>query len=170
MDRPKCRDNAYLLYSLNSSNIRQGGLVTELQNLFQALGFLSHPTDFNHAVPYAELRTDLEGKFRESNVSKILRHFPDLFVVNEKIEKGIFFIKDVSKDALSSEAAEAYKKYYPKDVLLVKVSANSKGKALLCRWIGDAKDRGLLDALESRFGTKPPSSAVSELATKGWLL
>ena len=143
--------------------------MTEIQLVFQTLGFLSHPTDFSHAVPYKELRDALEGKFPETNVSKVLRHFPDYFMVNEKLEKGVFFVKDVTQAPLSTEAAKTYKSYYPKDILLIKVISDPKGKTITCRWINDEKDASLTKALESRFNLKLPAAAVNELNSKGWV-
>lgn len=144
--------------------------MTELQQVFQALGFLSHPTDFSRAVPYADLRKELEGRFRGSSVSTILRHMPDLFAVNEKLEKGICFVKDISAGKPTAEALEVYRKFYPKDILFVRVQVSGATKRFSARWIEDPKEGSIPDALQRRFGAKPTKEAIAGLAAKGWIL
>jgi hypothetical protein len=59
-------------------------LVDDLKEVFGRLGYHSETVHFEKAIPYEKLRERLEGPFADTDVSLVLRHLPDLFVMHHK--------------------------------------------------------------------------------------
>lgn len=147
-------------------------MLDDLKDLLDKLGYHCEPVHFTKSVPYATLRGRLEGQFSDTEVSQVLRHFPDLFVMNHKMVHGIFFIKVLDDlDALTAEATATYEKFYPKDILLVTITKSGNTRRIESRWIGQ-KGRSILltKALMGRFNYVPPKAAIEQLSKTGWLL
>ena len=147
-------------------------MIDDIRNVLDRLGYHSEPVNFEHAVPYMKLRDRLSGQFKDTEVSQVLRHLPDLFVMHHKMIHGIFFLKLLADNAgLTPEAKATYDRFYPKDMLLLRVKKSDKGIAFECSWI-DEEDgaTSLVDALRSRFSFTPPKLEVDRLANEGWLV
>ena len=146
-------------------------MIDELRTVFERLGYHSEPVDFNKAIPYVALRERLQGPFAGTDVSRVLRHLPDLFVMNHKMIHGIFFVKTLAEQGLSDEARDTYEKYYPKDILLVTITVDDEVKRILCRWIDEEdKETSLINSLKARFNFAPPKTAIAALRKDGWLV
>ena len=147
-------------------------MIDDLRKVFDQLGYHSEPVHFERAVPYAKLRERLSGPFASTEVSQVLRHLPDLFVMNHTMIHGIFFVRVMGDGAgLADEERTTYEKFYPRDILLLHVITSGKNAKLECHWI-DESDRptSLIDALKSRFKFAPPKAAIEALAKDGWLV
>ncbi len=147
-------------------------MIEQLRTVLEKLGYHSEPVHFDRAVPYSKLRERLSGPFAKTEVSQVLRHLPDLFVMNHKMVHGIFFIKVMDDlDSLTDEARATYKKFYPRDILLLKTSKSGKATRIECRWIDEkGRSKSLIECLTSRFKYVPPKAAIEELSNGGWRL
>jgi len=142
--------------------------TAELQRLFEGLGFHTHPLSFNTAIPDPELRKALTDGYSQSAASRLLRNLPDLFVLHPTMACGIFFVKLSAQ--LSSEERQAFKEFYPRDVLLVSIAEGKGKRSVVCRWIDQTAQKPLLTALKERFKFTPPALSVKAVAKLGWEL
>ena len=143
--------------------------MDDLRTIFERLGYHSEPIHFSKAIPYPELRERFEGRFAATDVSRLLRHLPELFIMNHKMIHGIFFVKILKEPDLSEEAKATYEKYYPKDILLMRIIGNDKTKRVVCRWIDQrGGETSLIESLKARFNFEPPKSAIEALGKDGW--
>lgn len=144
-------------------------MIDDLRTIFERLGYHSEPIHFSKAIPYPELRERFEGRFAGTDLSRVLRHLPELFIMNHKMLHGIFFVKTLTGPDLGEEARTTYEQYYPKDILLLRITGTAKTKRVVCRWI-DQQDRetSLIESLRARFNFEPPKSAIEALRKDGW--
>jgi hypothetical protein len=143
-------------------------LRVELQKVFEVLGFYSHQTSFDRAIPYPDLRQTLSTNFPSSAVTRMLSNLPELFVLHPDMSQGIFFVKVTG--GLSPEEKKAYKEFYPSDIILISIDAQNSGRRLVCCWIDLTKKQSLLAALKDRFGFTASPRSVKGLEKDGWIV
>jgi len=112
----------------------------------QKLDFEVQQTSFSDITSVGEM-ADLrkQGVLPDSDSGRILRCFPDFFVIHHSAEpkRGIFFVTLAGNAmTLTKEAQDIYQRYFPEDVLIV---GQSPEHHLVAMWLGSVAEPQPLD-------------------------
>ena len=91
------------------------------QQVFDSLGFLSQPTSFDAIVTDEAMKQSLASVYKASDVSRLLRHMPDLLLLHKSAEptSAALFVKLLSdSEDLSIEADLVLRRRFPKEIAL----------------------------------------------------
>ncbi len=101
---------------------------------FQDIGFEVQCTSYDYLIKTTQLAYLCNKELPSNEASKILKAFPNLFVVHRSAnpEKAVFFVITDDK-LLDKEIIKIYKKYYPPEILVVTEQKNN----IVCKWLHD---------------------------------
>lgn len=147
-------------------------MLDDRRSVFDRLGYHSEPVHFERAIPYPKLRERFESPFSETELSRVLRNLPELFVMNHKMVHGMFFAKILEeRNSLTVEQESTYEKFYPRDIFLLDIARTGTSTLIEGRWFDEPdKYTSLAAALTSRFSFALPDSVIQALAEDGWLV
>jgi hypothetical protein len=112
-------------------------LLDAVTRVFEALDFHCQPISFQLAIPDKDFRGIVEQALPTSDLAKVLRYFPDLFVLHAKLppKAGAFFVRVFNETIrLSPDELSCYQKYYPEKILLL-AGRNQKPLLLEGQWL-----------------------------------
>ncbi len=117
------------------------------------LGFTVQPTSFSDITSAGEMSRIREYRsLPDSDSVRILRHFPDFFVIHNsaQADRGMFFVALAdSSSALTREAQDIYERYFPTDLLVV---GQDTGHRLVAMWMdSDEKPKPLDKVIHDRL-------------------
>jgi hypothetical protein len=143
----------------------------DLAQVLQIMGFEVQPTDFHNLITDETLKRKLQAEFKDTDIGRILRFFPDYFVVHKTVapNSGTFFaVILVDKQDISNDAASVYRTYFPERTVLLHI--NSSKREIKAKWIGDSKAPLVFSQfLTNEIGLLLPAQIKQAISSKGWV-
>lgn len=131
--------------------------------ILERLKFLAHPVSFEVMVPYPGLRERLIREYHDAVMTKLLVSFPDLFVMHQTMQLGVFFACLTEDGDLDGEKKEIYRRFFPADILLIWLVRGDQNTEVQARWFEDSSIYRLTEAISRRFPYKPPTRVLRVL-------
>ena len=140
--------------------------------ILESLNFVIQPTAFSQIIVDDSVRARLSNEYRDTDVSMILYHFPQYFVIHRAMQspRTIFFVVEVTKDGEPTpEARATYERFFPMEIVLIMLCKETK--EVRAKWLHSSGDYMMLSLfLQQEIGLNLLPRHLAEVKESGWTI